>query len=120
MPCSCRTVCQQGCSRAGFKVGREFFQEDWTPVDEPPPSPIEQKLAELDPHRHAAVRHLIEWLLTEPEGLIAMARGRHAEGHYRYGDTVMYEYDQRTLDAEAAQELADAINYVALKLLRAS
>lgn len=79
--------------------------------------PIE-KIEELDPFRLAAVRYLIDWLRDDPEGLVAIARGRHAEGHYRYGDSVMYEYDQRTLEAEAAQELADGINYIALRLSR--
>ena len=81
-------------------------------------SDVDRKLSELDPFRLAAVRYLIDWLRDEPDAIAAMARGRHAEGHYRYGDSVMYEYDQRTLDAEAAQELADAVNYIALKLSR--
>ena len=79
---------------------------------------IDHKLAELDPFRLAAVRFLIDWLRDEPDAIVAMSRGRHAEGHYRYGDSVMYEYDQRTLQAEASQELADAVNYIALRLSR--
>ena len=78
------------------------------------------KLTEHEVWAPAAIRYLIDWLREDPEALLAMARGRHAEGHYRYGDTVMYEYDQRTLVAEAAQELADAINYIGLFLKRAS
>jgi hypothetical protein len=77
--------------------------------------------AKLEAHEQwapAAIRYLIDWLREEPETLMAMGRGRHAEGHYRYGDSVMYEYDQRTLVAEAAQELADAINYIGLFLQR--
>jgi hypothetical protein len=77
--------------------------------------------AKLETHEEwapAAIRYLIDWLRDDPEPLLAMARGRHAEGHYRYGDTVMYEYDQPTLLAEAAQELADAVNYIALMLQR--
>lgn len=54
----------------------------------------------------------------EPDELIAIARGRHAWGHYRYGDGLMYEYDQDELVANAAEELADAINYLALMLRR--
>lgn len=77
-----------------------------------------EKLDRHDAHAVAAVRYLIEWLLRDPELLLAIARGRHAEGHYRYGDTLMFEYDQATLKAEAAQELADAICYVALLLER--
>jgi hypothetical protein len=77
--------------------------------------------AKLDTHEEwapAAIMYLISWLRDDPSALLAMARGRHAEGHYRYGDTVMYAYDQRTLVAEAAQELADGINYIALMLRR--
>jgi hypothetical protein len=76
------------------------------------------KLEAHDEYAKAAVRYLIDWMREEPETLLAMARGRHAEGHYRFGDSVMYEYDQATLLAEAAQELADAINYIALRLRR--
>lgn len=81
-------------------------------------SELRNKLIELDGYRPAAVRYLIDWLREEPEGITAMARGRHAEGHYRYGDTLMYEHDQATLLAEAGQELADAVNYIALLLSR--
>lgn len=65
-----------------------------------------------------AVRYLIDWLRDHPDDLIALARGRHVWGHYRYGDRNYAEYDQDRLVAEAAEELADAINYIALKLRR--
>lgn len=83
-------------------------------------SDISEKLADHDRFAPAAVRFLIDWLRDDPEPLLAMARGRHAEGHYRYGDTLMFEYSQAELEAEAAQEIADAICYLSLKLSRAA
>jgi hypothetical protein len=77
------------------------------------------KLEAHDEYARSAVRYLIDWLRDDPEPLLAMARGRHAEGHYRYGDTLMFEHSQETLVAEAAQELADAVCYLALMLKRA-
>jgi hypothetical protein len=76
------------------------------------------KLAAHDEYAKAALRYLIDWLRDDPDTLLAMARGRHAEGHYRYGDTLMFEYGQDELVAEAAQEVADAICYLALMLQR--
>jgi hypothetical protein len=81
---------------------------------------VDTKLQAHDEYARAALRYIIDWCRDEPEPLLAMARGRHAEGHYRYGDTVMFEYSQQTLQAEAAQELADAIAYIALLLQRSS
>jgi hypothetical protein len=78
------------------------------------------KLEAHDEYAKLALRYLIDWLRDDPEPLLAMARGRHAEGHYRYGDTLMFEYGQDELVAEAAQEVADAICYLALNLQRAS
>jgi hypothetical protein len=78
------------------------------------------KLEAHDEYAKAALRYLIDWLRDDPEPLLAMARGRHAEGHYRYGDTLMFEYGQEELVAEAAQEVADAICYLALNLQRAA
>lgn len=79
---------------------------------------VERKLDAHDEFAAGAVKYLIDWLQDEPEPLLAMARGRHAEGHYRYGDTLMFEYSQEELKAEAAQEIADAICYVSLLLRR--
>ena len=84
-----------------------------------PPSPAVDKLLAHDEYAKAAVQYLRDWLRDEPEPLLAMARGRHAEGHYRYGDRLMFEYGQDELVAEAAQEVADAICYIALLLKRA-
>jgi hypothetical protein len=78
------------------------------------------KLLAHDEYAKSAVRYLIDWLRDDPEPLLAMARGRHAEGHYRHRDALMYEYSQDELTAEAAQELADGINYMALFLRRES
>lgn len=80
---------------------------------------VDAKLAAHDEYAKSAIRYLIDWLRDEPEPLLAMARGRHAEGHYRHQDSLMFEYSQNELTAEAAQELADAICYIALMLQRA-
>lgn len=76
------------------------------------------KLAAHDIWARRAIATLEDWLANEPELLAAIAKGRHAEGSLRFGDTLMYEHSQDTLLAEAAQELGDAINYVALWLKR--
>jgi hypothetical protein len=79
---------------------------------------IQQKLADLEEWFPAAVVYLIDWLRNEAEPLRAMANGRHAEGEYRYGSVGMYALSADELRAEAAQELSDGINYVALMLMR--
>jgi hypothetical protein len=79
---------------------------------------LNQKLATFDRHAPAAVDFIISWLTEERDALMAESKGRLVEGHYRFGDRLMYEYDQDTLRAEASQELADAINYVHLLLSR--
>jgi hypothetical protein len=79
---------------------------------------LTDKLETFDRYAPAAVVFLIDWLEHEHEALIAVAKGRHAEGHYRYADKLMYEYADDELIAEASQELGDAINYVMLLLSR--
>lgn len=79
---------------------------------------LDRKLADLDRFRLAAVQFLIDWLREDMHPLASAARGRQVEGHYRYRDSLMYEYGQDELLAEASQELADAINYIALRLSR--
>jgi hypothetical protein len=48
--------------------------------------------------------------------LIAMARGRFAEGVLRYPDGPLYRKSEPELLAETAQEIADALVYTARKL----
>lgn len=79
---------------------------------------LNTKLEHLDQFRIAAVYYLIDWLREDMHPLAHQARGRQVEGHYRYRDSLMYEYGQDELIAEASQELADAINYIALRLSR--
>lgn len=78
----------------------------------------DRKLDEHDRWAYPAVELIRSWLVDEPRLLVAVARGRHAEGSLRYGDKLMYEYTQDELLAEASQELGDAINYLALYLAR--
>lgn len=77
-----------------------------------------EKLASFDEHADEAVDELLAWIARDRDALIAAARGRLVEGHYRYGDRLMYEYDIDTLRAEASQEVADAINYLHLRVER--
>jgi hypothetical protein len=81
-------------------------------------SDLDRKMAALDATAHEAVDVLISWLIHDRHALILMAKGRHVEGHYRFADTLMYEYSDRELTAQAAQELADAICYTALRVQR--
>lgn len=74
---------------------------------------LESKLSRWDAYAPLAHRYLIDWLRDSPDELMAMARGRHVWGHYRFGDRNYAEYDEDRLVAEAAEELADAINYIA-------
>lgn len=75
--------------------------------------PLDAKLEIFDKHATAAVDEIIEWLTCHRGDLIAVARGRHVEGHYRFGDVGLFEHGKQALLAEAAQELADAIVYLA-------
>ena len=77
-----------------------------------------RKLAIHDEYSGAALYALIDFMENEPALICAAAKGRHAEGSLRFGDTLMYEYDDATLRAEALQELADAVNYFVVLLSR--
>jgi hypothetical protein len=79
---------------------------------------LNDKLATFDRFAPLAVDVIVEWLARDRDALIALAKGRLVEGHYRYGDRLMYEWDNQALRAEASQELGDAINYMALVLSR--
>jgi|DewCreStandDraft_4_1066084.scaffolds.fasta_scaffold31704_3 hypothetical protein len=78
--------------------------------------PLTGKLEEHDAHAEAAVDWLRAFLDEYRVELLALARGRHVLGHFRYGDRLMYEYDRDRLAAEIAEELADAIVYAARRL----
>ena len=84
-----------------------------------PTNPLQQKMESLHPHTEAAVDHLIEWLTRDKHALIQLAKGRHIHGHYLYEDKFLYEYTPSRLRAEASEELADAIVYIA-RMLEAS
>ena len=83
---------------------------------EPPcgsPRSLPSKLAIHRDISPDALDWLLEFMQDEREALLALSAGRHAWGHFRYGDSLMYEYDAPRLRAEIAEELADAINYAA-------
>ena len=79
---------------------------------------LQKKLDAFDKHSREAFDELLEWLHRDREALIHAARGRLVAGHYRYGDRLMYEYGQEQLQAEACEEIADAINYLHLRVQR--
>lgn len=77
------------------------------------PLGIDAKLRIFDRHARQAVAELIEWLQQHPNDLIAVARGRHVTGHYRFRDRGLFEHDLDGLRGETAEEIADAIVYTA-------
>lgn len=74
------------------------------------------KLEAFDRHAPDAVRFIITWLTENHGDLVAVARGRHVTGHYRYADAGLFEFDTDALLAEAAEEVADAIVYLARRI----
>lgn len=78
--------------------------------------PLDAKLRSLDDWMDRACDELIRILTEEREYVKRVAAGRHAQGHWLYGDTLMYEYDARRLMAETGEELADAVVYTTRRL----
>lgn len=138
MTCSCKQTCQNGCCRAvlvgsvsphsayggcgpRFSGDLDDTSEASGVGNEPgtgAADPLAEKLAAFDLYAPAAVRYLIDWLRDNPEQVIAVARGRLITGHYVYGDTRMFEYDQGRLLKEVLEELADGVVYQHLHLSR--
>lgn len=83
------------------------------------PEELTAKLEIFDEFADQAVQDLVVWLLASRAELVALARGRHVDGHYRYGDHNFLEWNDGELRAETAQELADAIVYQSRALARA-
>ena len=79
---------------------------------------LDAKLADFDEYADDAVAFLIRWLGEHGDDLIALARGRRVWGHYMYENKNFIEYNEPRLLAEASEELADAINYIALRIER--
>ena len=96
----------------------ERRKQQSAPVNELDHIILDAKLKQHEEWAHRAVEMMIAWLREHPEEIIAMARGRHVWGHYVYGDRHYAEYDQDRLIAEAAEELADGVNYLSLYLRR--
>lgn len=74
------------------------------------------KLRHHDTYAQGAIDYLIEWLQQYPEELLAIARGRYVIGHIRWGDSNWASLSTDDLVAEASEELADGIAYIARKL----
>jgi hypothetical protein len=98
-----------GPSRAEFSIAAAAAGD---------PEGLAAKLDVFDEFADQAVRDLVVWLLASRRELVALARGRHIDGHYRYGDRNLTEWDDDVLRAETAQELADAIVYQSRALAR--
>ncbi len=77
---------------------------------------LEKKLADFDRAAPLAVSWLRAFLDDYAGPLVHLARGRQVEGHFLYGDRLMYEFDRDRLAAEIAEELADAIVYASYRL----
>lgn len=75
-----------------------------------------RKLQTFDEHADQAVDYLISWLTYHRDYIIAIARGRHCWGHYRFGDKLMYEYGPEELEANAVEELADGVVYITRRI----
>lgn len=77
---------------------------------------LDEKIAAFDAKAPAAIRWLSLFLEEYEDAIIHAARGRLVEGHFRYGDRLMYELSREQLAAEIVQELADGVNYAARRL----
>lgn len=77
---------------------------------------LPDKVALFDSWAETAVADLIDFLRTHEQELIDFARGRHIWGHFHYGDTEMYEWNDGQMRAALVEELADAIVYRAKML----
>lgn len=77
---------------------------------------LEHKIADFDRNADAAITWLVNFLEDYREPIVHAARGRLVEGHFRYGDRLMYELSREELAAEIVQELADGVNYAARRL----
>jgi hypothetical protein len=85
---------------------------------DPPRQPLNAKLRTFDALADAARDELVRLLTEEWEYVKRLAAGRHASGHFLYGDALMYEYDQARLLVESVEELADGVNYTVVRLSR--
>jgi hypothetical protein len=72
---------------------------------------LDAKLDAFDENAEEAVDLLIGWLQAHRSDLIALARGRHVWGHYRYGNRNFLEWGDGELLVAMAEELADGIVY---------
>lgn len=77
---------------------------------------LDAKLRVFDEYADQARDELVRLLTEDWEYVKAVARGRHAWGHFRYGDSLMFEYEPNQLAAETVEELADGVVYTARRL----
>lgn len=117
--------CFRGCPDCELDVPPDTCACNTRPYDREP-SPVgdgsvktlDEKLATFDRLADRARDELVRLLTDEWEYVKRMAAGRHANGHFLFGDSLMYEYDQPRLLVEAVEELADGINYTVVRLSR--
>jgi hypothetical protein len=112
--------CSPGCEDCSPSDTSRYKQEATADAvaEVVPLRKLDDKLKTFDLFSDAACDELIRLLTEEREYLKRLAAGRHATGHFLYGDSLMYEYDQTRLLTETAEELADGINYTIVKLSR--
>ena len=79
-----------------------------------------KRLAEFDELAPQAIGALIERLETRGPELIALARERLLLGFRLYPDGPMFEWDEKQIDQETNEELADSIVYRVQRLVRES
>jgi hypothetical protein len=109
------------CDSCWSPVGRthrEAMLDRDTRRYDPPRQPLNAKLRTFDALADAARDELVRLLTEEWEYVKRLAAGRHASGHFLYGDALMYEYDQARLLVESVEELADGVNYTVVRLSR--
>jgi hypothetical protein len=100
------------------RTHREAMLDRDTRRYDPPRQPLNAKLRTFDALADAARDELVRLLTEEWEYVKRLAAGRHASGHFLYGDALMYEYDQARLLVESVEELADGVNYTVVRLSR--
>lgn len=72
---------------------------------------LDAKLRRHDEFSQDAIEHLVMWMTEYPEEIIAVARGRHVQGHILYGDRNYKEWSDERLQSETMEEIADGVNY---------
>jgi len=68
-------------------------------------------LAAFDAEASLAFNAALAAFGSRRKRILELARQRHIEGHHRYGDTHLFEFDADRLAKERDEELADSVLY---------